>query len=107
MSDIKVGSGGQSQCLCPFHDDRNPSMSISDTKALFYCFACGASGNIFNFVERQERCSFPEAVQHLVDLAGLDIEIKYGREDSYNDGRNSAESQAQRRLEQAMSSASR
>ncbi len=108
VSDIRDGYGGQAQCLCPFHDDHNPSMSISDTKGVYHCFACGAGGNIFSFVERQEGCSFPEAVQHLVDLADLDVEIVPDNgEDAVSLERQSAESEAQRRLELALKLATR
>ena len=51
--------------ICPFHDDHNPSMSISPEKQIYTCFVCGASGNVFNFVMNYEKISFTEAVVKL------------------------------------------
>ena len=48
--------------LCPFHDDHNPSMSISEDKQIYKCFVCGAGGNVFTFVSNYEKISFLEAV---------------------------------------------
>ena len=48
--------------ICPFHDDHNPSMSISPEKQIYTCFVCGESGNVFNFVMNYEKISFTEAV---------------------------------------------
>lgn len=54
-------------CLCPFHDDRNPSMSIDGTRGIYKCFSCGAGGNVFSFIReysklQSEEISFTEAV---------------------------------------------
>jgi hypothetical protein len=109
--EVKAGVGSAFKCLCPFHDDRNPSMSVSDDRGLYYCFSCGAGGDVFNFVERQERCTFPEAVQHVVDIAGLDLVITYDRRDG-TDGTGAngaaAEQQAtQKRLEATLAVAAK
>jgi len=48
--------------LCPFHDDSNPSMSVSSERQIFKCFVCGAGGNVFTFIEKFEKISFVEAV---------------------------------------------
>ena len=64
------GRGHAHQCLCPFHDDRNPSMHLNDDKGLYYCFSCGAGGDVFHFVQQHEQCSFSEAVQHIVSMVG-------------------------------------
>ncbi|WP_286680257.1 DNA primase [Tepidanaerobacter sp. EBM-49] len=53
--------------LCPFHDEKTPSFSVNGEKQLFYCFGCGAGGNVFNFVMKKENLSFPEAVRYLAD----------------------------------------
>lgn len=60
--------------LCPFHTERTPSFSVSPAKQLFYCFGCGAGGNVFNFVMRIENLSFVEAVRFLADRAGIRVE---------------------------------
>lgn len=61
--------------ICPFHDDHNPSMSISAEKQIYTCFVCGASGNVFNFVMNYEKISFIEAVKKVADFAGVDLEV--------------------------------
>ena len=52
--------------VCPFHDDTNPSMSVSQEKQIYKCFSCGASGNVFNFVMDYEHVSFPESIAILL-----------------------------------------
>ena len=61
--------------ICPFHDDHNPSMSISAEKQIYTCFVCGASGNVFNFVMNYEKISFVEAVKKVADFAGINLEV--------------------------------
>ncbi len=51
--------------LCPFHDDKNPSLSINPDKNLWQCFGCGAAGDVIRFVELFDKVSFPEAVNQL------------------------------------------
>ncbi|MBN8571011.1 MAG: DNA primase [Ignavibacteria bacterium] len=60
--------------LCPFHPDKNPSMNISQEKKVYHCFSCGASGNVFRFVQDFEKISFFEAAQKLASRAGIDIQ---------------------------------
>ncbi len=62
--------------VCPFHDDHNPSMSISPEKQIYTCFVCGASGNVFNFVKDYEKISFVDAVLLLANKAGVNLNIK-------------------------------
>ena len=59
--------------VCPFHDDHSPSMSVSKEKQIYTCFSCGASGNVFNFIEDYENVSFPEALKILADMAGISV----------------------------------
>ena len=49
--------------ICPFHDDHNPSMSVSPEKQIYTCFVCGAHGNVFSFIMDYENLSFVEAVK--------------------------------------------
>lgn len=63
--------------ICPFHDDHNPSMSISQEKQIYTCFVCGASGNVINFVMNYEKISFAEAVAKLAVKAGVTLNVKY------------------------------
>lgn len=59
--------------VCPFHNDTNPSMQISTDKQIYKCFACGAGGNVFTFVEEFEKVSFIEAVKIVADFIGYDL----------------------------------
>lgn len=61
--------------ICPFHDDHNPSMSISPEKQIYTCFVCGASGNVFNFVANYEKVSFVNAVKKVAQKAGINLNI--------------------------------
>ena len=66
--------------LCPFHDDTNPSMSISSEKQIYKCFVCGASGNVFNFVMDYEHLSFPETIGLLAKRYNMEGEFNLKRE---------------------------
>lgn len=59
--------------LCPFHDDNNPSLSISEDKQIYKCFVCGAGGNVYTFVRDFEAISFVEAVVKVADTVGIDL----------------------------------
>ncbi len=60
--------------VCPFHDDTNPSMSVSPDKQIYKCFSCGASGTVFNFIMDYEGISFAEAVKKVADIGGVKVE---------------------------------
>ena len=51
--------------LCPFHNEKSPSFSVSPDKQIFHCFCCGVGGNVFSFISKIENISFIEAVQNL------------------------------------------
>ncbi len=57
--------------LCPFHNEKSPSFSVSRSKQMYYCFGCGAGGNVFTFLMEYENDTFPEAVKALADRAGI------------------------------------
>lgn len=59
--------------LCPFHEEKTPSFHVSPDKQLFHCFGCGKGGDIFTYVMEKEGYSFPEALKHLADRAGVDL----------------------------------
>lgn len=59
--------------VCPFHDDTNPSMSVSPDKQIYKCFSCGASGNVFDFIMNYEHVSFREALGILSEKTGIEI----------------------------------
>lgn len=76
--DIPVGGKSLKKAvLCPFHDDKNPSMFLSDDKGLFHCFSCKASGDIITFVQDIEKIPFIEALKKVATLAGIDIKRYY------------------------------
>ena len=67
--------------LCPFHNEKSPSFSVSRQKQMYYCFGCGAGGNVFTFLMEYENFSFVEAVKYLADRAGIDLpEMEYSKE---------------------------
>ena len=59
--------------LCPFHNEKSPSFSVSQGKQMYYCFGCGAGGNVFTFLMEYENFSFGEAVEALAQRAGVDL----------------------------------
>ncbi len=69
---VKLQKKGSSYFgLCPFHNEKSPSFSVSPNKQMYYCFGCGAGGNVFTFIMEYENQSFPEAVKILADRAGI------------------------------------
>ena len=59
--------------LCPFHNEKSPSFSVSRSKQMYYCFGCGAGGNVITFLMEYENLSFIEAVQYLAGRAGIEL----------------------------------
>ena len=68
--------------ICPFHDDHNPSMSVSPEKGVYKCFVCGNAGNVFNFVMEYEKVSFYEAVKIVADKIGVSIDISTSKKEN-------------------------
>lgn len=77
--------GANYSARCPFHDEKTPSFSVSQRKQFYYCFGCGASGNAIGFLMEHDRLSFIEAVQHLANIAGIDI--PYDQDDNHKNRR--------------------
>lgn len=69
-------------CVCPFHDDHSPSMSVSKEKQIFRCFVCETSGNVITFIEDYLKVSFIEALDILGKRAGINLNIKEEKKDS-------------------------
>lgn len=68
--------------LCPFHNEKSPSFSVSPSKQMYYCFGCGAGGNVITFVMEYENYTFPEALKMLADRAGVKLpEVEYSKEE--------------------------
>lgn len=57
--------------LCPFHNEKTASFSVNSEKQFYYCFGCGAAGNVFSFLMEMENCDFPEAMKRLADRAHI------------------------------------
>ncbi len=67
--------------LCPFHNEKSPSFSVAGNKQMYYCFGCGAGGNVFTFVMNYENYTFAEAIKLLADRAGVNLpEVEYTEE---------------------------
>ncbi len=79
---VKLQKKGSSYFgLCPFHNEKSPSFSVSRSKQMYYCFGCGAGGNVFTFIMEYENYTFSEAVKMLAERAGVEVpEVEYSQE---------------------------
>ncbi len=68
-----IRRGREHSGLCPFHNEKTPSFTVSDDKGFYHCFGCGAHGGAFDFVMATEGASFPEAVERLAAQAGMEV----------------------------------
>ena len=67
--------------LCPFHSEKSPSFSVSPSKQMYYCFGCGAGGNVITFIMEYENYSFTEALRMLAERAGVELPtVEYDKE---------------------------
>ena len=58
---------------CPFHDEKTASFSLNEKKQIYYCFGCGASGSVVNFLMQYDRLSFPEAIEEIASMQGIQV----------------------------------
>ena len=79
---VKLQKKGSSYFgLCPFHNEKSPSFSVSPNKQMFYCFGCGEGGNVFTFLMKYENMDFQEAIKNLAERAGVSLpEAEYSEE---------------------------
>ncbi|RVU30334.1 DNA primase [Neptunomonas marina] len=71
---VKLKKAGKNYSgLCPFHQEKSPSFSVSPDKQFYYCFGCGAGGNAIGFLMEYERLDFPQAVEEVAKLVGVDV----------------------------------
>ncbi len=71
---VKLKKAGRNyQALCPFHDEKSPSFSVNPDKQFYYCFGCGAGGNVLSFIMDYERLDFPQAIENLAHYYGLEV----------------------------------
>ena len=87
---LRSAGGGSWKGLCPFHDEKTPSFTVTPSRGFFYCFGCGEGGDVITFLQRQQNLSFTEAVQTLADRAGITLRIT-------DDGQGSGQPPGQRK----------
>ncbi|MFL2029143.1 DNA primase [Loigolactobacillus zhaoyuanensis] len=86
--------------LCPFHEERTPSFSVTEDKQIFHCFSCGRGGNVFKFIMEVESLSFPEAVTRVAELGHVDIDLAGYDTQSHNEPAPNSQQQQLRQLYQ-------
>lgn len=79
-------SGSNYVCVCPFHDDKNPSMSVNSIKGFYHCFACQSGGDVFKFVQDYERLDFSAAVEKVAQLSNFSLRYS-DKKDSFKASR--------------------
>lgn len=76
---VKLKKAGKNhQACCPFHNEKSPSFSVSQEKQFYYCFGCGAKGNVVSFLMEFDRLEFPEAIEELANIYGLEVPREKG-----------------------------
>ena len=75
---LRNAGGGNLKGLCPFHDEKTPSFSVSPARGLYHCFGCGAGGDVIRFVQEIDKLDFAEAVERLADRAGISLRYLEG-----------------------------
>src|SRR4029079_5428966 len=75
---LRPAGGGNLKGICPFHDEKTPSLSVSPAKGLFHCFGCGVGGNVIRFVQNIEHIEFADAVERLAGRAGIQVRYVEG-----------------------------
>ena len=99
---VKLKKGGKNyMACCPFHEEKTPSFSVNPEKQFFYCFGCGAGGNVLGFLMDYENLEFPAAVETLAESLGLQVP----REETSN--RSAEQERGQRQLYALMDEATR
>jgi DNA primase len=78
-------TGATYKGLCPFHSEKTPSFHVNRDKGFFHCFGCGVGGDVFKFLELQEKMGFQDAVRHLAGKFGLPIPEQVGGRESHAD----------------------
>ena len=76
---VKLKKAGKNhQACCPFHNEKSPSFSVSQEKQFYYCFGCGAKGNVISFLMEFDRLEFPEAIEELAKVYGMEVPREKG-----------------------------
>ena len=74
-------SGRNFMGLCPFHNEKSPSFSVSQDKQIYKCFGCGEAGNVISFVMKNRNMSFLDAVKYLASRANITLELQNEKKD--------------------------
>ncbi|WP_376695711.1 DNA primase [Wenzhouxiangella sp. EGI_FJ10305] len=77
--DLKPAGRGEHKALCPFHDEKTPSFTVSGDKQFYHCFGCGAHGTAIGFVMQYDGLEFPAAIEELAHMAGLEVPREAGQ----------------------------
>lgn len=77
--DLKPAGRGEHKALCPFHDEKTPSFTVSSEKQFYHCFGCGAHGTAIGFVMQHDGLEFPAAIEELAHSAGLEVPREAGQ----------------------------
>ncbi|MDP9443354.1 MAG: DNA primase, partial [Actinomycetota bacterium] len=93
---LRKAGAGSLKGLCPFHDEKSPSFHVTPARALWFCFGCGAGGDVISFLQQIEGLTFTDAVERLADRYG--VQLRYAEGDPVT-GRRSGSSQRQRLVE--------
>src|SRR5689334_24794065 len=72
-------AGANYQALCPFHNEKSPSFSVSPSKQFYHCFGCGAHGNAIGFLMEYSGLAYPEAIRALAETVGMEVPETRGR----------------------------
>ena len=75
-----VKKGRNFFAICPFHNDTNPSLSISKDKQIFKCFVCNEAGNVFTFLQKYKKIPYMKAVKEVADIVGIDFKFQEGKQ---------------------------
>ncbi|MFC5180859.1 DNA primase [Actinomadura harenae] len=75
---LRSAGGGNLKGLCPFHDEKSPSFNVTPARGLWYCFGCGAGGDVIKFVQEIDHLTFSEAVERLAAKAGIHLRYEEG-----------------------------
>lgn len=78
-------SGSNYVGICPFHNEKTPSFTVSEAKQIFHCFGCGEGGDIIKFIMKRENLDFPDSIRLLADRLGIEIESKDKKDQIYKD----------------------
>ncbi|HYP44578.1 MAG TPA: DNA primase [Propionibacteriaceae bacterium] len=70
---LRNAGGGSLKGLCPFHDEKTPSFQVTPSRGFYYCFGCGAGGDVIDFLRRIDNLSFAESIERLADRVGIQL----------------------------------